>query len=265
MLKQQMFEEKIRLQSMIADTKKRLAQLPEGTFFSVRNGNSTKWFTCRNGVKNLIRKADRSLAQLLASRTFYQYLLQQLEEELDAVKAYLRNAGNLNITEYLNNHEEIRRLISDRPSVAEDVRHWMSTPYEKNPMPYKGTLYPTMKGDLVKSLAEQAIANALFLANIPYRYECRISFRDGKVVFYPDFMIMHPETGEIYLWEHFGMSELTYYCRKNADKMYVYFENGFIPGKNLICTAETDTIRLTPAQIQKQIDYYFGIPAENIF
>lgn len=110
---------------------------------------------------------------------------------------------------------------------------------------------------MVKSKAEKDIADALFLAGIPYRYECGISFNNGKTWYYPDFTIMDPGTGNLYLWEHFGMEELEYYRHKNADKMYIYFENGYIPGKNLICTSSSADRKLTKAQIRKIIDYYF--------
>ena len=112
-----------------------------------------------------------------------------------------------------------------------------------------------MKGDLVKSRAEKAIADALFAANIPYRYECGITFDQGRTWIYPDFTIMDPETGKIFLWKHFGMAEINYYCRHNANKMYTYFENGYILGSNLICTAETEEKKLTEAQIEEVIHF----------
>ena len=268
MLKHQMIEEKNHLATLISKLNIQLDQLPEGTFHIIRNGRYTKWVSYRNGKRISLRKSDRALASRLAAKTFYRHLIQQAEQELSAIDAYLRNCGNLNIHEFLDSHEEIRQLISDsipaslHPADAaplqDRIREWMSAPYPHNPIVYKGTLYKTLKGDLVKSAAEQAIADALFLAGIPYRYECGLSFNNGRSMYYPDFVILHPRTGEIFLWEHFGMSELTYYCKRNADKMYTYFENGYVPGKNLICTAETDTLRLTAAQISKQIEYYFG-------
>ena len=67
---------------------------------------------------------------------------------------------------------------------------------------------------------------------------------------------MDPQTGKIYIWEHFGMEDLNHYLRKNTDKMYNYFENGYIPGNNLICTS-SENRPLTKAQIKRTIDFYF--------
>ena len=39
--------------------------------------------------------------------------------------------------------------------------------------------------------------------------------------------------------------------------MYVYFENGYIPGYNMICTVSNDKEKLTTVEIQKTIEHYF--------
>lgn len=253
-----MTEEQKRLHQSVKELREKLAGMPEGNLYIVKNGKYSKWFLSLNGKKIFIPKSERELAKKMAVKKWSQILLRQSEQELEAVNAYLRNSSSDNADAFLEKHKEFLELVNSQTYVQDRIQNWINSPYPKNPQSYKGTLYRTLKGELVKSLAEKEIADALFLADIPYRYECGISFDNGKTWFYPDFTIMHPQTGEIYLWEHFGMSELGYYCRKNANKLFVYFENGYVPGLNLICTAETDKYKLTKSMIQRKIDDYLG-------
>ena len=252
-----MKEELERLRKQIRILEQLLTQLPDGQFYTVRNGKYIKWYRYRNGRNELIRKSSRSLAKELARAAFARFRLEELRKEKDAVNAYLRNAGCMDSSVFFEKYPGIQELLTDERPRSIRIREWLEAPYKKPDSTYTGTLYPTLKGDLVKSRAEQMIADALYLAGIPYRYECGISFNGGKTWYYPDFTILHPVTGEIFLWEHFGMEELERYRHKNADKIYVYFDNGYIPGKNLISTVSTDQCKLTPARIQEILHLYF--------
>jgi len=256
-MKELMKKELNEITALIQELQASLTNLPEGTFYSVQNGKYTKWYQYTNGRCILIRKSDKSFARALAKATFLRVRLKEAEEEQSAIKAYLRNSSETNSEIFLNEHEEIRNLLDQGLSLPESVQQWANAPYQKPDKPYKGTLYKTLKGDLVKSHAEKEIADALFLAGIPYRYECAISFDGGRTFYYPDFTIMDPRTGRIILWEHFGMEDLNYYRHKNADKLYTYFEAGYVPGNNLICTSSSQENPLTPAKIQETIRYYF--------
>lgn len=75
---------------------------------------------------------------------------------------------------------------------------------------------------------------------------------------FPDFTIMHPLTGKIYYWEHFGMLDDDEYCRKAGMKMMRYLQDGISPASNLIITCEDSRHPLTVDHIIAVIDYYFG-------
>ena len=256
-----MITEYNRLRALIQELETSLRSAPEGTFYTTRNGNYTKWYLYSGGRNFPVSKKDPENARALAAATFDRIRLKEAFVELGAIKSYLRNvsqdAATMSPEKYLAKYPEVRKLLKINPAWSEMVRKWASEPYTRSTREFKGTLYPTLKGDLVKSKAERDIADALFLAGIPYRYECAVSFDNGRTTFYPDFLIMHPLTGELYIWEHFGMEELGYYRRKNANKMYEYFDNSFVPGKNLICTCYSGEKELTKAQIQKTIDFYY--------
>ena len=74
---------------------------------------------------------------------------------------------------------------------------------------------------------------------------------------YPDFTIMNPINGEIYIWEHFGLMEDEKY-RKNAEqKLELYMRAGYYPMVNLIITTETADHPLDYGLVCDLIDHYF--------
>lgn len=256
-LKDIVIQEKEHQEKILAELKEYLKEAPEGTFYAAQNGKYYKWYSYNNGKRTVIRKQERDLAYRLAKKIFARFRLKETEKELKAIHAYLQRCSDKDNETFLQKHEAIRQLISENTPLPDRVREWANAPYPADTTPYKGMCYKTLKGDMVKSQAEKEIANALYLAGIPYRYECKWSFDGGKRTIYPDFVIMHPLTGKILIWEHFGMEDLNYYRHKNADKMYLYFDNGFVPGLNLITTVSNDEVKLTPAKIQETIHYYF--------
>lgn len=257
-----MKQELARLNQLESQMERRIQQFPEGTFYATRNGKTYKWFTYINGTKTLLRKSERKKAVLLAQKTFLQYQLKVLKKERKAIEKYLILCDYSDEEAYLENHPEVKNLLVEggfQFAGGENIHvsAWENAPYETSTVPFGKYVYKTLKGETVRSKTEKDIADALFINGIPYRYECRLEFNNGQVIYYPDFTILHPLNGHIYIWEHFGMAELNHYIHKNADKMYTYFLNGYLPGKNLICTYATDRDYLTQAEIQSIIDQYF--------
>lgn len=100
--------------------------------------------------------------------------------------------------------------------------------------------YKTMRGDVVRSKSEVIIADRLFKAGIPYRYEVSfpMKFEDLKNV-YPDFQILKTSTKEEFFWEHLGMMDDPKYANAQLKKISGYARKGYIPGKNLLLTFES--------------------------
>lgn len=82
-----------------------------------------------------------------------------------------------------------------------------------------------------------SIANLLYQLHIPFLYEPIIVI--NGIEYAPDFIIMIPSTGMLYMWEHFGMMDNPDYVRKNLGKIELYAQKGWILGQNLILTTET--------------------------
>jgi len=67
----------------------------------------------------------------------------------------------------------------------------------------------------------------------------------------------HPETLEVYYWEHFGMMSQASYREKTAHKLRLYGEHQVYPFHQLITTYESDSVSLDSELIQKMISMFF--------
>lgn len=129
-----------------------------------------------------------------------------------------------------------------------EVDEFLTKAYPKNIYPDQKN-YQSNNGTTVRSKSEVLIANILEDHNIPYRYE--IPLKMGTHQKYPDFTIMHPFTGEIIIWEHFGALNQPGYEEKMNEKMRLYLKNNYLPFKNLIYTFEFD---LSPKRLKNIIE-----------
>lgn len=111
-------------------------------------------------------------------------------------------------------------------------------------------------GNLVRSKSEALIDMALYIHKIPFRYECALNL--GGITLYPDFTLRHPQTGEFFYWEHFGLMDDESYSQNTCSKLQLYTSCDIIPGVHLITTYETKEFPLSTKTIEKTIDYYFG-------
>lgn len=120
------------------------------------------------------------------------------------------------------------------------VVDWLVKPFRENPYQRENLQYQSKKGTIVRSKSEVMIANMLEDYEIPYRYE--IAMKIGGQIKYPDFVIMQPFTGELIVWEHFGLANQIEYAEKMNERMKLYLKQGYKPFENLIYTFEFDLI-----------------------
>lgn len=131
----------------------------------------------------------------------------------------------------------------------------MNSPYETNTKHPEHLIHKGVANTFLRSKSEVLIDMLLRRNKIPFRYECALPL--GNSVVYPDFTLRHPDSGEFYYWEHFGMMDQPSYIKKTISKLNRYATNGIIPNINLITTYETKEHPLNPEIIEKYIDYYF--------
>lgn len=252
-----MQREYLRLKEEADRIRRKLQVLPAGKLVCCNQaGKYQKWYRRDGEKKYYIPKKNRILAEQLALKKFLTAQLADLENEMRAIQFYLRHYPAAKQAEMLLTEKSFptELLASSFTPLSQSLSAWMHAPYEKNP--YHPELLIHKIGELtVRSKSEAMIATALLAHQIPFRYECALQL-GGKVVF-PDFTIRHPQTGEAYYWEHFGLMDYSDYAQNACAKVQLYTSCNIIPSIHLLTTYETKAHPLTTEMIEKVIAYYF--------
>ena len=232
--------------------------MPEGKLICSQNVNRVKWYKSDGHTKIYIPKKHRIFAEQLAKKKYLTLALEDLLQEQRALDFYLsHHSKHTGKTEHLlteiQGYQEL--LGSYFQTSAQQIAEWQNMPYEKNPKYPEHLIHKTASGIYVRSKSESMIALQLYTEKIPFRYECALQL--GETTLYPDFTILHPKTGEIFYWEHFGMMDEPHYYNKAFPKLQLYASYGIVPSVNLITTYETKTHPLSSEVIEKIIEHYF--------
>ena len=159
---------------------------------------------------------------------------------------------------YSSMNEDIRKLIIPDESTDDGyARAWCKEDFNQQEKTEKHR-YETLSKDIVRSKSEALIADRLFNAGIPFRYEQQLLLGNQFAMhcYYPDFTILNKRTRQVYIWEHLGMMGDKDYCADNLNKLEVYAEYGILPGKNLILTFEGGSKPLSTSYVNKMISTF---------
>lgn len=236
-----------------------ISSLPDGNIFCSRNGLYTKWYHTDGHIPTYISKKNRTFAEQLAYKKYLMLHLQDLKQEKIATDFYIRHHKPNCAETLLTQDKEYLKLIQPyfQPR-SKELTEWTNSSYNRNPKHPEQLLHKTVTGDLVRSKSESFIAAALYLNQIPFRYECILQL--GSITLYPDFTIRHPVTGQTFYWEHFGLIEQPAYCKNTCEKLQLYMSHGIIPTITLITTYETSSTPLSYKTIEDIIRNYFLTP-----
>jgi hypothetical protein len=157
---------------------------------------------------------------------------------------------------------EIQKLLSPNFKVmSEELKEWSCAEYERYNRYPEQLIHHSVSGNFLRSKSEEMIDTQLYINEIPFRYECALQL--GETTIYPDFTIMHPETEQIYYWEHFGKMDDPEYQKNAFDKIQLYTKNGIQPHIRLIITTETATNPLSIHTIECRIQEFFPLEHAN--
>lgn len=186
--------------------------------------------------RRILKESDRALVVELAKKHWNKQKIVQFKRELTAAKAYV-DSYDTAPGKIREDSEGFKQLWAQIHALTE-YEQWGSEPYEDSRDFYPEQLkHPTGKGDeRVRSKSEVLIARALQAHGIQYHYEQVVQV--GYKTYRPDFIIRHPKTGVLIIWEHFGMMDDRSYAHNAAEKIRNYMVNGYSQTKNLITTFE---------------------------
>ncbi len=210
-------------------------------------------------VKYLRKNQQEKISQL-AQKDYEAKLLKVVQKQEKAALRCLKILKKAECQEdfssvYEELPAEIKSIVKPINSADEEyAKKWLSHKFTKKPV---SNDYPffTMRGDHVRSKSELIIADRLYMAKVPYRYEAPTS-TSLTDIFYPDFTVLNKRTKKEYYWEHFGMMDNPQYCAACMDRINQYAQGDYYQGENLIITYESATKPLKTKYIDWLIDKY---------
>ena len=251
---EKMVQERQRIARKIEELQRKIRSYPEGKLICAGNGKYVKWYISYGNNRTYIKKKDRTLAEKMAAKKYLTAVLIELDAEKKAIESYLKH-HRTETSHLLETPGYQELLVPFFKSFEQSAWEWMNEPYEKNEAFPTALIHQTVVGIKVRSKSESMIVKVLAEHGIAFRYEWRLDFGEGSA--YPDFTIMHPVTGKLYYWEHFGMMNKREYRNRAVNKIQNYSYNGIIPGIQLIMTFETEDAPLTYEKIEWIIKMYF--------
>ncbi|MDO4182298.1 MAG: hypothetical protein Q4E12_01640 [Coriobacteriia bacterium] len=284
-----MFQELTRkralLESIIAQTKKRLANAPAGSLHVAFSHGYPQYRLRLGSGQGEVRLEDHQerLKRQLAQKAYDRKILKAAEKELRLVNAALDNgaiaasavgapcsetsehpalqtnplprAESLEQV-YQNTLDCVKHLIT--PCVLPDkefIEAWEAARPEGPALSTEGCVFQTEKGNRVRSKSECIIADKLFRAGVPYRYEQPLVLQGAGTV-HPDFVVLNPRTRQEFAWEHFGMMEDSEYANRALRKLGSYAGCGLFPGHGMIATFESVAMPLDVSIVEQNIQEF---------
>jgi len=260
---------------------RKMAEKPiEGKLRISHNQGSVQYYKVSNTGNKLgkyIKKKDFKQVYDLAQKDYAQKLTASIDEERKIITDLIKglelisepntyNGSMKSISAniiYSKLHKDRQKLIS--PILISDLEYatiWEQSEYNTNVYKDEEKVYPTKKGDMVRSKSEVMLANLYYEMGIPYRYEAELILKNGKKV-YPDFTLLNVDTRQELYHEHMGLLDDDEYRFHNFRKIDEYRKNGIFSGKNLFITFEAAGCPLNIKNIEENIRWILGCSVDN--
>lgn len=246
----------------LSKTQRYIAKLPQGTLSFHKRGKQCYFYSRHPGNPNpeYIPKTNPRKIKQLAYRRYYEVKAAYCRSMLNALEAF-RDKFNPSVIApeaFVEQNPDIADILELRSAYSPDIQKWLNEPHPQNTLHQENLKYKTICGIHVRSKSECMIADALAACGMPFKYDLIQDFGlpGHKEQLSPDFVILHPTSKEIFIWEHFGLMDDPGYAQRAAEKLLLYMESGFIPGKNLIITMESSECPLDSDTVQFMINKY---------
>ena len=241
-LKEMLLQEQKHLQSIIAKTREKDIEEPEGRLrISVDHGVARYYQCIDDRYGEYISRENIQLPRQLAQKAYNDAVLKTAEVRGKHIARCLKNYNDDELEQLFTSlHPERQRLITPvEPTFSQLQEQWYSESYVGKAFKEGMPVILTEKGERVRSKSEKILADFFYRNNIPYKYEKPLSL-SGYGIVYPDFTFLSRKLRKEIYWEHEGMMDKPEYAIKAVKKLNSYQMNGILPGERLILTFETE-------------------------
>ncbi len=262
MLRKQLLTRKLKLESIIRSCSEWIKKAPKGSIILSKSRDTYYFYfkTTKSSKKDikLDKENDKALIKTLFLKDYYSRVLSAAKEELKRIKKMLEFENKEAIGSiYTDLHPVRKSYITPLDIKLDDKINAFVEDKGANVKPEEGKyVIRTKRGEYVRSMAEYLIANSLLAAGIPYKYEFPYRAVDGHYL-HPDFTVINKNTGEIFIWEHFGMMDKPDYVKNSfLYKINLYADDDIYIGKGLIATFTGYKQELKQEMIDAMISMY---------
>ncbi|MCR4585636.1 MAG: hypothetical protein K5686_07920 [Lachnospiraceae bacterium] len=186
-----------------------------------------------NAVYDRITKMHRQLSRFLEN---YDY------ESIRALYDDMSDARKCFVTPIMQTNEEF-------------IQQWKKKHPGNQNNYFEEGLFPTDKGEYVRSKSEKILADLFFKNKIPYSYEPCFELSNGSFL-YPDFVLLNVRKRKTVFWEHFGLISDAEYSKKTVWKLSMYEKHGLRIGDDLLFSMESEDMPLDIRQLEHKIREY---------
>ncbi len=242
---------------------------PSGLIRIVRRGKSLLFYkrtSPSDAQGSYMPRSQEKLAHALIQNDYDKKSIPAIEAEIkelqDFLKAYKGKCSDTIYQKLASTRREVvTPLTLDNDAYA---AAWLKVEYRRKKIPEDAPQLFTDNNEQVRSKSEVIIANTLKASGVPYRYEFPLTVDRNAATdadldicqLHPDFYCLNLRTRQEFAWEHFGMMDDPDYAERATEKLELYAENGFFPGKNLIITMETPAKPLSSKLLKSVIQTY---------
>lgn len=248
------------LEALIAKKQNDLQCVPEGKLRITHSMGRPRYYHClsstnKNGV--YIPKDRMDLVRALAQKSYDENVVATAKREKSAAEKYLKALPDMQVEDVFENLPEVRQelVIPVRETDEMFLNRWITQPYPYVTNRREHPVIITDDGKILDSKSELAILSQFEKRKIPHLPQFPLSLNDWGVV-YADFKVLNIRTRKEYYWEHLGMLDSADYRKRSLPKLNAYVLNGYIPGKNLILSWESEESRLDMRMIDRLIDEF---------
>ena len=257
----EMIRRKQELETAIANAEQVLRKSPLGSIRTTVSEGRVYYYRITKETSpkgKYIPKSHQDIIGKLIQKEYTKAFLKLAGKELKQINSFLKYQ---NVIPPERAVEKLYRNKIDHVSpylYSDDEygRRWEKEPYLANDYKPVDKVYPTLKGEKVRSKSEALLADMYYELGVPYRYECALKFSNGKVR-YPDFTLLDTKKRKLIYHEHMGLMEDDRYRKDNLSKLNEYRKNGIFTGRNLILTFEGPGYPFNIADIKKSTEEMF--------
>ncbi len=247
------------LSKTISDLEERLKGFPEGRINIRCYRDKVYFYLTGSGYKEkYIAPENSELISQLIQKNYLERVLRAAKKETAELKKAFLGYPREQFEDVFCDLPRIRQMYA-KPFVFDKeqyVKEWLADPYVLKPFKKGDPVFITLRGERVRSKSEVIIADRLFAAGIPYKYECPLKL--GKKTVHPDFTILRVSDLKLLYHEHCGkMDDPEYVEDSVVNRINDYGRAGIVLGDNLFLSFESSKNPLDVSVLDNLIKKHF--------